>query len=75
MASTALKNSAKHAAAAASNVLLALCSAPSPEAAQVVRVRFVFSMCTHVLPVVLRFSLIVELHSFPAMRCFETSFF
>ena len=45
MVSTALKTSTKlasAAAAAASNVLLALCSGPSPEAAQVVCMRFVF---------------------------------
>ena len=45
MVSTALKTSTKlasAAAAAASNVLLALCSGPSPEAAQVVCMRSVF---------------------------------
>lgn len=45
MVSTALKNSTHHAsaaAAAASNIFLALCSGPSPEAAQVLRMQFVF---------------------------------
>jgi hypothetical protein len=69
MVSTALKNSTQHAsaaAAAASNIFLALCSGPSPEAAQVVRMQFVFFICAHVLPSVLRFSLIVELNYFSA---------
>lgn len=86
MVSTALKTSTKlasAAAAAASNVLLALCSGSSPEAAQVVCMRFVFlcarmfrQCCYDRSPCISfsSFSLIVELNSFPALCCFETSF-